>query len=129
MTDYIEQVLVVFGVCAMIICVLSILFTITFAFKRIAIVEAKIASPGKELDGIRKVWGGGPIGRWMRAGHVFLFFVVRKLPMCRGIAERLGDEKEPIPLSLKLWAILPIGCCLLSGLTFMVLGWPLGAYS
>lgn len=99
----------------------SILVTITIAFKNIEEVERRIATPGKQLDLIRNTFRGGPIGRWMRAIHVFSFFLFRKIPRyVPAISSRIGDEVAPIPNSLKLWVILPVGLANLFVIIFFV---------
>src|SRR5690554_5261328 len=73
---------------------------VTFFFPKTVEVERRIATPGKQLDGIRIIWGNGPIGRWMRVIHVYAFFVYRNIPRVgKRIEARMGDEKEPLPLS------------------------------
>lgn len=82
---------------------------LTFLFPKIAEVESRIATPGKQLDGIREIWGNGPIGRWMRVVHVYFFFIFRNLPRIGPrIESRMGDEAEALPMGLKLWVILPV---------------------
>lgn len=86
-----------------------LILILTFLFPKIAEVESRIATPGKQLDGIRKIWGNGPIGRWMRVVHVYFFFVFRNLPRIGPrIGSRMGDEKEVLPIGLKLWVMLPV---------------------
>ena len=72
---------------------------LTFLFPKIAEVESRIATPGKQLDGIREIWGNGPIGRWMRVVHVYFFFIFRNLPRIGPrIESRMGDEAEALPM-------------------------------
>lgn len=81
---------------------------VTLFFRKTREVERRIATPGKALERIRVVWGNGPIGRWMRVLHVYAFFLYRNVPRVGSrIAARMGDENEPLPLSLKLWVIVP----------------------
>lgn len=103
---------------------------LTLFFRKIAEVERRIATPGKQLDGIRQVWGNGPIGRWMRVVHVYCFFVFRNLPRVGPrIESRMGDEKETLPFGLKLWATVPVTTFLILMATFVLTGWYLGAFS
>ena len=100
---------------------------ITLFFRKIEKVEQRIATPGKQLDGIRRIWGNGPIGRWMRVLHIYAFFVYRNIPRVgKRIEARMGDELEPLPLSLKLWATLPFTVYSLFVIAFFLSGFYLG---
>lgn len=100
---------------------------ITLFFRKTEQVERRIATPGKQLDGVRKIWGNGPIGRWMRVLHVYAFFVYRNIPRVgKRIEARMGDEFEPLPLSLKVWATLPFTAYVLFVLAFFLSGCYLG---
>ncbi len=102
---------------------------VTLFFRRTEEVERRIATPGKQLDGIRIIWGNGPIGRWMRVAHVYAFFVFRNLPQIGArIESRMGDESEPLPLSLKLWVIVPFTVYAVLMFLFFLSGWYLGAF-
>lgn len=102
---------------------------VTFFFRKTEEVERRIATPGKYLDDIRIVWGNGPIGRWMRISNVYVFFVFRNLPRIGPrIESRLGDENEPLPLSLKLWVIVPFTVYAVLMFLFFFSGWYLGAF-
>lgn len=103
--------------------VLSMLSIVTVAFPKIAEVEKKIATEGKQIASVRVVFGGGPIGRWVRAMHVFAFFVFKRIPKFGSkIAARYGDETEPLPLRLKLWATVPHVVCLMSMAVWFAVG-------
>jgi len=69
------------GIASMIGGVSGILFTVTVAFSRIRIVEARIAAPGAYLDITKTLWGDDPWGRWIRAINVWSFFTFRNLPV------------------------------------------------
>lgn len=98
-------------------------FIVTIAWRKIEQAEQLIATHGKQLDLIRYVWRNGPKGRMMRATHVHAFFRFRQIPRFGPtIAARLGDEHEPIPDRLKLWATLPMDLLYLQGITFFVTG-------
>ncbi|WP_417513060.1 hypothetical protein [Marinobacter sp.] len=102
---------------------LSVIFIVTIAFPKIADVELRIGTAGKLIDSVRTSFGGGPIGRWMRSLHVFAFFAYRRIPKYGSkLSARYGDEFEPLPLSLKLWATLPHIVFLLSGIVFFSVG-------
>ncbi|MBD3655858.1 MULTISPECIES: hypothetical protein [Marinobacter] len=102
---------------------------VTLFFRKTEEVERRIATPGKQLDGIRMIWGNGPIGRWMRVAHVYAFFVFRNLPRIGSrIESRMGDENEPLPLSLKLWVIVPFTVYTVLMFLFFLSGWYLGAF-
>ncbi|EON93677.1 hypothetical protein MARLIPOL_03200 [Marinobacter lipolyticus SM19] len=102
---------------------------VTFFFRKTKEVERRIATPGKYLDNMRIVWGNGPIGRWMRVSNVYVFFVFRNLPRIGPrIESRLGDENEPLPLSLKLWVIVPLTVYGVLMFLFFFSGWYLGAF-
>lgn len=102
---------------------------VTFFFRKTEEVERRIATPGKQLDSIRIIWGNGPIGRWMRISHVYIFFLFRNLPRIGSrIEARMGDENEPLPLSLKMWVIVPFSVYAVLMVLFFFTGWYLGAY-
>jgi hypothetical protein len=76
------------------------------------------------MDGIKRIWGDGLVGRWFRAGHLWMFFVFREIPRIGNYLEqKLGDEKEPVPSSLKLWAIMPVTTFLLFFGLFILSAW------
>lgn len=109
--------------------VLLMLLMVTLFFRKTEEVERRIATPGKHLDGMRIVWGNGPIGRWMRVGYIYAFFVFRNLPRIGPrIESRMGDEHEPIPLSLKLWVVVPFTVYAILMFLFFFSGWYLGAF-
>ncbi|MEO9589288.1 MULTISPECIES: hypothetical protein [Marinobacter] len=102
---------------------------LTFLFPKIAEVESRIATPGKQLDGIREIWGNGPIGRWMRVVHVYFFFIFRNLPRIGPrIESRMGDEAEALPMGLKLWVILPVSVFFVSIIVSLMAAWYLGVF-
>lgn len=109
------------GMAAMVIGVLSMIFTITIAFPKVREVESMIASPGKYLDITRAVWGGGPWARWIRSMTVWSFFVYRHLPIIgKNVEARMGEEEKPTPKTLKLWVLLPVSITLLCAIVFAV---------
>lgn len=106
-----------------------LLLMVTLLFRKTKEVERRIATPGKQLDGIRRIWGNGPIGRWMRVIHVYAFFIYRNVPRVgKRIEARMGDESEPLPLSLKLWVIVPFTVYAILMFLFFFSGWYLGAF-
>lgn len=123
MSNVLEMGLVLIGTGSMIGGLLTSAFIVTIAWQKIEQVEQLIATHGKQLDLIRYVWRNGPKGRMMRATHVHAFFRFRQIPRFGPtIAARLGDENEPIPDRLKLWATLPMDLLYLQGITFFVTG-------
>ncbi len=115
-------------VSSLVVGVVLMFLMVTLFFRKTKEVERRIATPGKQLDGIRIVWGNGPIGRWMRVVHIYAFFVYRNLPYVgKRIEARMGDEKEALPLSLKLWVIIPFTIYAVLMLLFFLSGWYLGA--
>lgn len=99
-----------FGWVSMFVGFFVMIFCITAVFPKVKEVEKIVATPGKQLDGVRWLWGGGPIGRWMRCTHIALFFILAKVPGFGQVwRSRLGDEPEPVPLRLKLWILIPFG--------------------
>ena len=102
---------------------------VTLFFRKTVEVERRIATPGKQLDGIRIVWGNGPIGRWMRILHVYFFFLLRNLPRIGPrIEARMGDEHEPLPFSLRLWVLVPFTVYAVLMFLCLISGWYLGAF-
>lgn len=96
----------------------ALLMTLTVFFGAIRKLESHIATPGKQLDEIKKIWGNGPIGRWMRAVHLYFFFLIRKLPVYGPIiGARMGDEKTPSPRRLKMALMIPMSLIFFLGLT------------
>ncbi len=106
---------------------LLLVLMLTVFFPKVMEVESRIATPGKQLDSIRNLWGSGPIGRWMRIVHVYIFFVFRNLPRIGArIESRMGDEREALPRSLKLWAVFPVSAFFVSIFVSVLAGWSLG---
>ncbi|MDX5387200.1 MAG: hypothetical protein LPK24_11770 [Marinobacter sp.] len=104
-----------------------LILILTILFPKVREVERRIATPGKQLDSIRYFWGNGPIGRWMRAVHVFVFFLFRNLPRIGvRIESRMGDESEALPTSLKLWVVLPVSAFIVSIVVSVLAAWFLG---
>lgn len=119
----------VVGAAALGIAIIFLLLMVTLFFRKTMEVERRIATPGKQLDEIRSIWGNGPIGRWMRVMHVFAFVVFRHIPRIGPrIESRMGDEFEPLPLSLKLWVTVPYTSFVVSMFLFFFSGWYLGAF-
>ncbi|HCW91477.1 MAG TPA: hypothetical protein DHU56_15695 [Marinobacter sp.] len=88
---------------------IALLMTLTVFFGAIRKLESHIATPGKQLDEIKKIWGNGPIGRWMRAVHLHMFFVFRRLPLYgKSIEARFGDETTHVPTRLKMTFMVPM---------------------
>jgi hypothetical protein len=107
------------GIASMIGGLLGILFTVTVAFSRIRVVEAKIAAPGAYLDMTKTLWGDGPWGRWIRAMNVWSFFTYRNLPVIGSkVALRMGTEDKATPRNLKLWALIPVSFTFVCAMTF-----------
>lgn len=107
------------GIASMIGGLLGILFTVTVAFSRIRVVEAKIAAPGAYLDITKTLWGDGPWGRWIRAMNVWSFFTYRNLPVIGSkVALRMGTEDKATPRNLKLWALIPVSFTFVCAMIF-----------
>lgn len=102
---------------------LSMVVILAIAFPKVAEVEKRIGTPGKLIDSVRVVYGGGPIGRWMRSMHVFAFYAYRQIPKYGSkISARYGEETEPLPMRLKLWVTVPFIVFLASGIVFFSVG-------
>ncbi|MBY6071283.1 hypothetical protein KUV35_08265 [Marinobacter salsuginis] len=109
------------GIASMIGGLLGILFTVTVAFPRILMVEARIAAPGAYLDMTKTLWGDGPWGRWIRAMNVWSFFTYRNLPVIGSrVASRMGKEEGVTPRHLKLWALIPVSFTFACAMIFAV---------
>ena len=127
--ERLTEIVVVVGAASLATGLVLMVLMVTLFFQKAVEVERRIATPGKQLDGIRTVWGNGPIGRWMRVLHVYAFFVYRNIPRIGSrIEARMGDEQEPLPLSLKLWVLVPFSVYLALMLLFFFSGWYLGAF-
>src|SRR5690554_620419 len=112
---------------SLILCLFSVIITLTAAFDKVRQIEDLVATPGKGLDEIRHVWGDGPLGRLIRLNWLFGFFTLRYLPVIGPkMEERLGDESPLVPIKLKLWLFIPMGSYLLSATCFFALGFILG---
>lgn len=108
---------------------LLLVLIMTLLFPKVVEVENRIATPGKQMDGIRIVWGSGPIGRWMRVVHVYFFFIFRNLPRIgHRVESRMGDEIEALPIGLKLWVILPVSVFFVSIIVSLLAAWYLGVF-
>src|SRR5690606_40003927 len=93
MTDLV----VILGALSLGIGFILLLLMVTLFFRKTAEVERRVATPGKQLDEARSIWGNGPIGRWMRVTYVYAFVVFRHIPRIGPrIKSRMGDEKEPL---------------------------------
>ena len=113
--------LVVAGSIAAVAALVMILLVISLFFKKIEEVENLIATPGKQLAEVRKIWGNGPIGRWMRAMHICSFFLFRSIPRFgEVIASRMGDELQRLSLSDKFWAVIPVATAFLLTAVFFI---------
>lgn len=125
MTDLV----VVLGALSLGIGFILLLLMVTLFFRKTAEVERRVATPGKQLDEARSIWGNGPIGRWMRVMYVYAFVVFRHIPRIGPrIKSRMGDEKEPLPLSLKLWIVVPFTVYAVLMFLFFFSGWYIGAF-
>ena len=125
MTDLV----VILGALSLGIGFILLLLMVTLLFRKTAEVERRVATPGKQLDEARSIWGNGPIGRWMRVMYVYAFVVFRHIPRVGPrIKSRMGDEKEPLPLSLKLWIVVPFTVYAVLMFLFFFSGWYIGAF-
>lgn len=128
-SDGLREIVIITGSGSLMLSVITLVLTISVFFRKIEEVERIITTPGKQLDGIKRVWGNGPIGRWFRAGHVWMFFISRRIPFVgRRFEQRMGDESEPVPLHLKCWAIIPVTLFFLFGTIFLLSAWRLDLY-
>src|SRR5690554_3810697 len=117
------------GAVCLVLGVVLMFLMVTLFFRKTEEVEQRIATPGKQLDQSRIIWGNGPLGRWMRVTYVYAFFVLRNLPRIGPrIESRMGDEKEPVPLSLKLWVMVPFTVYAVLMFLFFFSGWYLGMF-
>lgn len=125
MTDLV----VILGALSLGIGFILLLLMVTLFFRKTAEVERRVGTPGKQLDEARSIWGNGPIGRWMRVMYVYAFVVFRHIPRIGPrIKSRMGDEKEPLPLSLKLWIVVPFTVYAVLMFLFFFSGWYIGAF-
>ncbi|MCG2582365.1 MAG: hypothetical protein KA296_15955 [Marinobacter sp.] len=125
--EQLTDLALIVGVGSMGVGIVLLFLMVTLFFRKTEEVERRIATPGKQLDGIRRIWGNGPIGRWMRVVHVFFFFVFRNLPRVgHRIESRMGDEREALPRGLKLWVILPVSVFFVSIVVSVLAAWFLG---
>ncbi|MDY6797353.1 MAG: hypothetical protein SVX28_01190 [Pseudomonadota bacterium] len=117
----------IYGAVSMVIGFVLLIMIITIIFPSVQKLESHIATPGKQLDGIRRVWGSGPVGRMMRATHILMFFMIRHVPVFgRDVAERIGSEPEPVPSGLKWTVIAPVFLFYFFGFSFLLSGLLMG---
>jgi hypothetical protein len=127
--EQLTELVVITGAVSLIVGFILLLLMVTLFFRKTVEVERRIATPGKQLDEIRSIWGNGPIGRWMRVMHVYAFVVFRHIPRIGPrIESRMGDENQPLPLSLKLWVIVPFTVYAILMFLFFFSGWYLSAF-
>ncbi|MBE0486065.1 hypothetical protein [Marinobacter sp.] len=123
------DLVVILGALSLGIGFILLLLMVTLLFRKTAEVERRVATPGKQLDEARSIWGNGPIGRWMRVMYVYAFVVFRHIPRIGPrIKSRMGDENEPLPLSLKLWIVVPFTVYAVLMFLFFFSGWYIGAF-
>lgn len=123
------DLVVILGALSLGIGFILLLLMVTLFFRKTAEVERRVATPGKQLDEARSIWGNGPIGRWMRVMYVYAFVVFRHIPRIGPrIESRMGDENEPLPLSLKLWIVVPFTVYAVLMFLFFFSGWYIGAF-
>ena len=82
--EFLADLAAIIGAACMLLGVLLMFLMVTLFFRKTEEVERRIATPGKQLDGIRSIWGNGPIGRWMRVSHVYAFFRIPEVSAYRG---------------------------------------------
>lgn len=127
--EQITELVVITGAVSLVIGFILLVLMVTLLFRKTVEVERRIATPGKQLDEIRSIWGNGPIGRWMRVMHVYAFVVFRHIPRIGArIESRMGDESEPLPISLKFWVIFPYTTFVFSMFLFFFSSWYIGAF-
>ncbi|MFB2704929.1 hypothetical protein [Marinobacter shengliensis] len=127
--ELLAELAAIIGAACMLLGVGLVFLMVTLFFRKTEEVERRVATPGKQLDEARSIWGNGPIGRWMRVVYVYAFVVFRHIPRIGPrIKSRMGDEKEPLPLSLKLWVVVPFTACVVLTFLFFFSGWYLGAF-
>ncbi|WP_162628875.1 hypothetical protein [Marinobacter bohaiensis] len=115
--------LILFAVGCLVFSLVLLLFLQIVVFPKVRELEEQIATEGKHLDNVRRFWGSGPIGRWLRLINVFGFFVYRRIPRYGNtISARLGDENGDVPVALKRWATIPMALFLASTVLFLVIG-------
>mgnify|MGYP005863136387 CR=1 FL=1 len=127
--EQLTELVAITGAASLVIGFILLVLMVTLLFRKTVEVERRIATPGKQLDEIRSIWGNGPIGRWMRVMHVYAFVVFRRIPRIGArIESRMGDESEPLPLSLKLWVVVPYTTFVFSMFLFFFSSWYIGAF-
>lgn len=126
--EKLEALVAIIGAVSVCTGVILVLLMVTVLFRKIEEIERRVATPGKELDFRRRIWGNGLIGRWMRVLDVYAFLVFRHLPRIGSrFGSEMGDELEPLPKSLKLWVIVPFTTYAILMFLFFFSGWYLGA--
>ncbi|PVY69321.1 hypothetical protein C8D92_1172 [Tamilnaduibacter salinus] len=105
----------VLGIGGSLIC--SLIIT-TVAFPKIKEIEKIISAATLISSSGRNIWGGDPIGRLMRATHIFCFLWMRYIPgHFRRAAGNFGNLNMKIPLHLFLWGFCPtLGLFVFGGL-------------
>lgn len=122
-TFSITEALAIYGAVSMVVGFVLLIMIVTIIFPSVQKLESHIATPGKQLDGIRRVWGSGPVGRMIRATHILMFFMLRHVPVFgKDVAERIGSEPEPVPSGLKWTVIAPVFLFYFFGFSFLLSG-------
>lgn len=57
-----HDVLGITGTVSLVLAIILMFLIVTLLFRKTEEVERRIATPGKQLDSIRIIWGNGPIG-------------------------------------------------------------------
>jgi len=123
MNESIVMFLVILSLVSMTLAVIGFVFCVTFAFRRIELVEGMLASPGNQIYLYKSNWGRGIVGRWVRSTAVYHFFLFRNIPLIgKRVEPRIGRESEPVPRVLRLWVVLPVGLTSFFGWLFLLSG-------
>lgn len=123
-SEHLQAALAITGFSAAQVSLVALIFCLTVAFKRIQLIEEMVGPSGSAINTQKQVWGGGPVGRFMRISYLLNFFFWRQFPgHGKKVASQLGNISVEVPWRLRAWLIVPMGVFGLAMLLVFVCGY------